>query len=139
MTLPDIQRTIDAVWRIESASGSMYSVMDVEQINVDLTSALAAIAAVKADTAAVLEDTGTTIPASIAALPTAASILGTEIETGYDMKEVLQIIAAAIAGKASGGGTTTITFRDLNDTANRIVEVVDDSGNRTSVTLTTSS
>ena len=38
-------------------------------------------------------------------------------------------------GKASGGGTTNIKFRDTQDTKNRINETVDANGNRTSVTL----
>jgi len=65
--------------------------------------------------------------------------LAIAIETGYDVKEVLQVMAAALAGKASGGGTTTITFRDIADSANRIVATVDSSGNRSAVTLTTAS
>ena len=38
-------------------------------------------------------------------------------------------------GKASGGDTTSIKFRDLADTKNRVTETVDANGNRTSVTL----
>ena len=46
-------------------------------------------------------------------------------------------LTAAIegAGKASGGGTTSISFRDNADSKNRIVATVDSSGNRTAVTL----
>ena len=57
------------------------------------------------------------------------------VEGAYTLREVLRLMAAALAGKASGGNTTTITFRDLNDGTDRIVATVDADGNRTSVTL----
>lgn len=44
-------------------------------------------------------------------------------------------LAAFAAGKATGGGTTTITFRDIADGFNAIVATVDEDGNRSSVTL----
>lgn len=56
------------------------------------------------------------------------------IETGFNLKQILRLIAAATAGKLSGAGTTTISIRDINDTKNRIVATVDANGNRTAVT-----
>lgn len=44
--------------------------------------------------------------------------------------------AYAGGGKVSGGGTSTLTFRSVDDTVNTIVTEVGTSGNRTSVTLT---
>jgi hypothetical protein len=64
----------------------------------------------------------------------AAAVSAIEIETGYDLKEVLRLVSAALAGKLSGGGTSTVTIRDINDTVDRIVATVDASGNRTDVT-----
>jgi hypothetical protein len=61
-------------------------------------------------------------------------ILSAEIETGYNMQEILRLVAAALAGKVSGGGTSTISIRDINDTVDRIVATVDSNGNRTAVT-----
>lgn len=59
----------------------------------------------------------------------------TEIETGMTALQAIRIIAAAVAGKVSGGGTTTITFRNaVADGKNRIVATVDDDGNRTAIT-----
>jgi hypothetical protein len=52
------------------------------------------------------------------------------------MRQVLKLVAAALGGKSSGGGTTSITFRDVADSANVIVATVDTSGNRSGVTLT---
>lgn len=121
---------------------------------------------------AILADTGTDIPASIAALNdldaagvrtavglaaanldtqigtlatgaevaalndlSAADLLGTAVEGAYTFSEVLQLMAAVLLGKASGGGTTTVTFRDTGDTADRVTAVVDGDGNRSAVTL----
>jgi len=44
-------------------------------------------------------------------------------------------LAAFAAGKVSGGGTTTVTFRDTEDGFDAIVMTVDANGNRSSVTL----
>jgi len=44
-------------------------------------------------------------------------------------------LAAFAAGKATGGGTTTVTFRDIGDGFNAIVATVDENGNRSAVTL----
>lgn len=58
------------------------------------------------------------------------------IETGLTLRQALRIIAAATAGKVSGGGTTTITFRSAEaDDTDRIVATVDSNGNRTAITL----
>ncbi len=56
------------------------------------------------------------------------------IETGVTVREALRLILAATAGKVSGGGTNTITFRNASaDTKNRIVATVDDQGNRSAI------
>lgn len=46
-----------------------------------------------------------------------------------------RVMLSALAGKVSGAGTGTETFRDTADSKNRIVSTVDSSGNRTAVTL----
>jgi hypothetical protein len=55
---------------------------------------------------------------------------------GYTLEETLKICLAALAGKVSGGDTTTITFRAADDSVDRIVATVDSSGNRSAITLT---
>lgn len=65
----------------------------------------------------------------------ATSPLDDTVEGSYTMRKLLRLIASALMGKVTGGGTSTITFRDLGDTKNRIVEIVDSNGNRSSVTL----
>ena len=48
----------------------------------------------------------------------------------------LKVILAALAGVASGGGTATITFRDVADAADVLEMDVDANGNRSSITIT---
>lgn len=49
--------------------------------------------------------------------------------------ESMRLQNSALGGKASGLGTTTVVFRDINDTKNRISATVDVDGNRSAVTL----
>lgn len=52
------------------------------------------------------------------------------------LRQLLRVMAAALAGKASGAATTTMTFRNVADTTDVIVATVDADGNRSAVTLT---
>ena len=54
----------------------------------------------------------------------------------YTMRQLLAVMASALAGKVSGGGTSTITFRGINDASDVIVATVDASGNRSALTIT---
>jgi hypothetical protein len=54
----------------------------------------------------------------------------------YTMRQLLTVFASALAGKLSGGGTTTLTFRGINDASNVIVATVDANGNRSDLTIT---
>jgi hypothetical protein len=55
-------------------------------------------------------------------------------ETGITLRKAINIILAALAGKSSGGGTTTIKFRDQADGKDRVTATVDSDGNRTAIT-----
>jgi hypothetical protein len=55
------------------------------------------------------------------------------VETGKTVRQTLRIMAAILAGKVSGAGSGTETFRSLDDSANRVVVTADTSGNRTAV------
>ncbi len=57
------------------------------------------------------------------------------IEAGYTAEELMRLMAAVLLGKASGGGTATRTFRDVNDTIDRVDATVEADGDRTAVTL----
>lgn len=56
------------------------------------------------------------------------------VETGRTPREALRLMLAALAGKISGAGTSTITIRDAADTKDRITATVDSNGNRTALT-----
>lgn len=58
-----------------------------------------------------------------------------EVETNLTLRQALRLVAAAVGGKVSGGGTTTITFANaVADDVDRIVATVDSNGNRTAIT-----
>lgn len=56
-------------------------------------------------------------------------------ESSATCRQALRIIVAAVAGKVTGGGTSTIHFRDIDDAKNRITATVDENDNRTAITL----
>lgn len=59
------------------------------------------------------------------------------IETGLTPVQALRLMAAALAGKVSGGGTGTVTVRNaVADSKDRIVATTPDAnGNRTAITV----
>jgi hypothetical protein len=71
-----------------------------------------------------------------------ATALAAEIDAVWDeqvdgsvtARQSVRLQNSALAGKASGLGTTTAVFRDLADTKDRISATVDADGNRTAVT-----
>jgi len=66
--------------------------------------------------------------------PINPSILDEVSEGSITVRQVFRFIMSWIAGKASGGGTGTITFRDLADTSDRIIlNSVDADGDRGAV------
>ena len=99
-----------------------------------------AAANMPADLDAVLLDTGTTIPATIAALPTSAAIADAVhdevIEGTLTQRQITRILLAVLAGVSTGGGTTTVSFRNVANTGSRVIATVNlDTGVRTEVTL----
>lgn len=56
-------------------------------------------------------------------------------EGTYTFRQMMRIVFSALAGKASGGGTGTLVFRDAADAKARITATVDASGNRTAIVL----
>lgn len=52
------------------------------------------------------------------------------------LRQALRVLIAGMAGKISGAATTTVTIRNLADTADVVVATVDADGNRTAVTVT---
>lgn len=62
------------------------------------------------------------------------AVLDDVLEGSLTLRQALRIMLAALAGKSAGGGTGTITYRDVADTKNRISATVDANRNRTAVT-----
>lgn len=56
---------------------------------------------------------------------------------GFTLSDAIKIGMAVLSGSSSGGGTTTIKFKDPSGTIDRVTATVDENGNRTSVTLNT--
>ena len=73
--------------------------------------------------------------AGVTAAAVADAILDEVVVSTYTMRQLLKVFASALAGKLSGGGTTTLTFRGIDDASNVIVATVDASHNRTAVTI----
>lgn len=57
------------------------------------------------------------------------------IEHGYTAEQLVRLLTAMAAGKSSGFGTATATFRNLADSKARLTATLDGSGNRTAVTV----
>ena len=74
--------------------------------------------------------------AGVTAAAVADAVLDEVVVGSYTMRQLLKVMAAALAGKATGGGTTSVTFRGVDDTSDVIVATVDANGNRSAVTLT---
>lgn len=94
------------------------------------------------DIDAILVDTGTTLSADIAALPTgnenADALLdrANAIETGLTLRQAQRLIAASTAGKLSGlpDGTPAVFRNAVADSKARITATTDADGNRTAIT-----
>ena len=63
------------------------------------------------------------------------AVLDEVVEGSYTLRQMMRLIAGALGSKVSGAATTTITFRDLGDSKDRIVATVDADGNRSAITL----
>ncbi len=92
------------------------------------------VAAIKAKT-----DNLPAWPAATGDIPSASSIASAVwsyvAEGALTAVQLYRIIVAALAGKSTGGGTTSVAFRDVADSKNRIAATVDADGNRTAITL----
>jgi len=111
------------------------------------------VAAIKAKTDQLTFTTANQVdsqPISIAANAVTASALASDaaneiadalldrsagVETNRTLRQAMRLMLSAMVGKVSGAATATNTFRDTNDTVNRIVSTVDADGNRSAVTL----
>lgn len=63
----------------------------------------------------------------------ATEVWSHQLEGLFTAKEIMRLMAAALAGKISGAEGTNVKIRDLNDTTDRIDANVDSAGNRLSI------
>lgn len=62
-------------------------------------------------------------------------VLDEVVESTLTLRQIVRILLAGLAGQSTGGGTTSLTFRDVADTKARITATVDANQNRTGITL----
>lgn len=79
---------------------------------------------------AIVEDTGTTIPALIEALNAFDPSVYTTLD-GETWNEAFTLMRSVLVGISNSSGTV---FRDKDDTLDRVTATVDTSGNRTAIT-----
>lgn len=75
------------------------------------------------------------VNASALAADAVDEILDEVIEGTYTLRQMMRLVASTLASKVSGASGTTITFRDIGDTKDRIVATVDSAGNRSALTI----
>lgn len=106
----------------------------------------AAIAPVEVDT----QDIQSRLPAALVGGRMDSTVDGTGMEAGaidailddtigdstLTVRQALRVLVAGMAGKLSGAASTTITIRNIADSANVIVATVDADGNRSAVVVT---
>lgn len=57
-------------------------------------------------------------------------VLDLVIEDGWSFQDVLKVIGSIVSAKCTGGGTSSVVFRNLGDTLNRVTATVDTNHNR---------
>jgi hypothetical protein len=133
-TAMDRQTLSGIATQLGTAGSGLTAVGDSRLSNLD-----AAVSQVKSKT--------DNLPANPAAIGSAMTLQSTERDAiaaalldlgntidGKTLRQALQISASILAGKVSGAGSGTETFRGLDDQHDRVVVTADASGNRTNVT-----
>lgn len=62
-------------------------------------------------------------------------VLDEVVEGTLTLRQITRIVLSVLAGKSTGGGTSTINFRDEGDSKNRVTATVDPNQNRTGISL----
>lgn len=86
-------------------------------------------------------DTLETLSDQLDTLPVDSELADAVADEVYDndgtnditFRQAVRLFLSALTGKSTGGGTTTLNFRDLADSKNRLTVTVDANGNRTAV------
>lgn len=104
--------------RLTGANNNIADVLNVNQVSL------------RSNNSAGLIVTGVGDPQEVA-----DAVAARAYEGSYTLQDIVRLMSAVLLAKISGAGTGTETFRNVGDTKNRVVSVVDESGNRSSVTL----
>jgi len=122
---------------VGSVTGSVASVSG--NVNGSVASVSGSVASVTGAVGSVTGNVGGNLVGTVGALSAAAinDIFGEEVDndgTAITLKGGLKLMLSTLTGKSSGGGTTTVIFRDLADSKSRVTATVTSTGNRTAVT-----
>lgn len=98
-----------------------------------LTTAYVQVNYANATTGAVVPNSLTQQDADLVAVTTLDGIV--DPSNPVSVRDSLFAILATLTGIATGGGTTSITFRNHGDTADAVIMTVDENGNRSAVTI----
>lgn len=137
---------------IAASSGMYYLDLSATEMNADTVAIIVKTSTTGAKTTPIVlypkeaGDLSVTLDANSITSAVLAASAGTEIanaildltdgiETGWTLKQVLRIMASALAGELSGAATTTIVIRNIADTKTRITATVDSDGNRGALSL----
>lgn len=131
---PETKADIVNEWETQSQADPTGFHVNVKEVNGTAQTA----GDLGAGVAAILADTGTdgvVLKAAgldaDAATEIATAVIGTAVEDAITFAQAMRLMIAYVAGKADGGGTTTIHYRDQGDSLNRMTFTVDANGNRT--------
>lgn len=105
---------------------------EVSQINTKVDVLQNDMTAVKGGAFNGATDSLSAIRSAVDTIP--AGVWAYVLETGHSALALMRLMASVLLGKVSGAGTTTETFRDINDTKDRVIATVDEAGNRTDIT-----
>lgn len=132
------------IWNIEQCKiteGNMVAVDDVEAEMIAIFPTPFIQIIQDLSTSPSISETGVsglTSPESVKlfSLGSPAEILAEPVDGAVTLGQAIFAALAALTGKATGGGTTQITFRNYGDTADAVVMTVDEDGNRSQVVIT---
>lgn len=82
-----------------------------------------------------VEVTDLTLDTLVKGIDDADAVWDATLEGSETASDMMRLMRAALIGKAAGAATTVMTFRDAADSKARITATVDESGNRSSVTV----
>ena len=124
---------------IATASGMYYLDLTSTEINADTVAIIVKTSTAGAKTTPIVmypvEDADIPVNVKVMAASVIDSIHDEIFEGTLTFRQIIRILLAALAGKSTGGGTTSLKFRDNADGKDRISATVDSSNNRTGMTL----